>query len=162
MPRTPRGARCATSPNSSSSKASPSSSTTTASSKRSCDAQFLFIATQICVAMKRISALLALPDGVALFDEGLGALPEVFRLRQLDHRFAGQLEASGFIRAERVQRELAALAHGQRRVDGDAFGEGERAIERFTRLAQVVDHPELVRALGGDRIAGHDHLERDV
>src|SRR4051812_16484064 len=97
--------------------ASPSSSTTTASSKRSCEIPLR--TTQFCVVVsgnchRKLRARprrcgqkrcccwresldgnwsAAFPDGVALFDEGLRAFPEVLGLREFDHRFARETEA---------------------------------------------------------------------
>ena len=51
---------------------------------------------------------------------------------------------------------------GQRAVGGDGARQLERRVDRPAALGQAVDQPELVGALGRDRVAGQRQLHRDA
>ncbi len=68
-----------------------------------------------------------------------------------DHRLPRLLEGGVVVGVAQLDHEPQRLAHGERCVCGDPLGEHEGRVERGTRLAQLVDHAELVGPLGRDR-----------
>src|SRR5512133_2899919 len=106
--------------------------------------------------------LASLPHGGALLREGDRALARVLRCedraRQLflapPELLVAPVELLLEDRLRRVER--------QRAVGGDGRRQLERRVDRLAALGQTVDQPQLVGALGRDRVAGQRQLHRDA
>src|SRR5947209_12591148 len=109
----------------------------------------------------KLESSLAAPDWRALLGKRRSSLAGVLRgVHGLgDLLLAGEELRLGPI--DGLDDDPLGRGQRQRAVGGDRGGELERLIHGLPGLGQAVEETELVRALGGDRIAGEGELERD-
>src|SRR5689334_18483244 len=102
------------------------------------------------------------PHGVALLGEGHRPLARVLGAEDGVRQLALALPELLLAPVELLLEDRLRRVERQRAVGGDGRRQLERRVDRAAALGQPVDQPELVAALGGDRVAGQGQLHRDA
>src|SRR5260370_29363708 len=112
------------------------------------------------VLWARVAALFAFPAGLALFQEGAGALEAVLRCAQERREIALEAEPILERQPEALHHGLLGIAQRHGRLAGKLTGQLHRRLHQIGGGADSLDEADPQRLGGTASRAGEDHLAR--